>query len=151
MARRFSRLLIAACKRMPMETGAPGWAIGFGAVWVGGSGGGESVAAICSSEMCVFGVRSRGASARGCGVGARAMVAWSLLELCGSCDSGRPLSLLLATTAGVVLAAAFEAGATALPGIAVATRYWLQFLSVPPASRYRLAANCAICAPAGVP
>src|SRR5256885_717336 len=140
MARRFSRLLMAACKRMPMETGAPARVTGLGAVWVGGSGGGASVAAICSSEMCVFGLRSRGASACGCAVGARVMVAWSFLELCGSCDSGRPLSLLLATTAGVVLAAAFEADATALPGIAVATRYWLQSLSVPPASRYRLTA-----------
>src|SRR4051794_19791181 len=103
MARRFSRLLMAACKRMPMETGAPGWAIGLGAVCVGGSGGGESVAAICSSEMCVLGVRSRGASACGCAVGARVMVAWSFLELCGSCDSGRSAVVLLATTVGVVL------------------------------------------------
>src|SRR5438045_5505882 len=104
---------------MPMETGAPGWAIGFGAVWVGGSGGGESVAAICSSEMCVLGVRSRGASARGCGSGARAMVAWSLLELCGSCDSGRPAVVLLATTVGGVVGGVFDAAAAAVAGMVV--------------------------------
>src|SRR3954471_13316196 len=118
---------MAACKRMPIDTGAPGWESGFGAVCVGGSGGGARDACTCSSETCLLSGGSAGALVRGFGVvGVRAVVVCSGFELSGSCDSGRPLGLLLATTLGVVGAAALEAVATDLPGIAVATRYWLQ-------------------------
>src|SRR6266850_4647062 len=110
--------------RIPSDTGAPGGGTGFGAVCVGGNGGGESAAVICSSVMCLF----PGAELCGCGFSTRVAA-----ELWGNCEDGVPGGVPEANWLGAVLGGIVEALATVPPGGTVATRYCFQFCAEPPA------------------
>src|SRR4051812_50084553 len=114
---------MAACSRMPIETGAPGCESGLGAICVGGNGGGVSAAAICCSEMCLF-TRSEPCACE--------LTAGRGDELCGSCAglAGWVSAMVVFGVVGDVVATAV---AGAGPDGAVATRYWFQVSGGPPA------------------
>src|SRR6266705_827613 len=127
---------------IPSETGPPGWEIGFGAVCVGGRGGGLRVASICSSEMCLLigGSPAERVFSRGAGVegalprgATEDAFAPAGAELSGSCDFGVPgTGRLLATSLVVAIGGVVDA-AMLVPGGAVAARYCFQFCAEPPA------------------